>query len=338
MTRRLGLVLLYIAGGHTLLPGCSPLQQSRLPARREAAHPETSAPTTQPARTLPQEPLVPPRQAPVTTQTVQRRANNEAPRPSEPQAGLGNIEEEPVAPTPGSTRPTTLPVPPDKPAPPLVEALRCMLEKRHQDALRYLQSYDQQTQEFLLQFLPALIVFHNKCFAELGPQEIAVLYDNLQAMQTSLRPYTELGIGRLCFCREATGYGSYEALPADYAFPAAASDRPGESGGLVQLYFELRNFASEPRDGHFETILSSAVEIRDSQGNLRKRFPVNRSPYKTTTRLHDYWNIYSFCVPAELEPGTYELTLQVVDETVPVQHRVARQSIEFRLSAAPGRN
>ncbi len=41
---------------------------------------------------------------------------------------------------------------------PLVEALQDILDDRHQDALRVLQAYDRETQEFYLRALPALTI------------------------------------------------------------------------------------------------------------------------------------------------------------------------------------
>ncbi|MCS7047431.1 MAG: hypothetical protein NZO58_13825, partial [Gemmataceae bacterium] len=143
-------------------------------------------------------------------------------------------------------------------------------------------------------------------------------------------------IDKMCFCESVTGIGNYKPLPDGYAFAPASGNRPGE---LVQLYVEFRNFVSEPRQGAFETRLSSSVEISDSRGELlwSYRFEDERKPIRSRTQLHDWYNNYTFFVPKGLPPGTYRLTLQVADETLPDHRRVARRSIEFRVAAVPAR-
>lgn len=326
MARRVGLLLLEIASSILVLAGCSQLQQGRLAGR---ADPGRLAQVVEEKS---------------TTQVAAKRSGNDPPprmlpppspdAPAETRASIGTAEEEPgeVPVTPTLPKVTAAgPLRPEKAAPPLVEALRCMLEERHQDALRHLQSYDQETQEFFLRLLPTLALFTKKRLAELAPQEAAVLSEQLQGMLTSLRPRTELAIERMCFCKEFKSFGNYKTLPDDHAFVGTL----GEWGELVQVYFELRNFSSEPRNELFETRLSSSVEIRDTQGNLKKRLSfADEGPLMSLTRLHDYGNSLSFSVPPELGPGTYELTLQIVDETIPEMSRVARKSLELRVTAA----
>jgi hypothetical protein len=107
----------------------------------------------------------------------------------------------------------------------------------------------------------------------------------------------------------------------------------------VQLYVELRNFVSEPRPGGYETRLSSSVEICDSQGELvwSFRFEDEKNARRSRTQLHDLFNNYAFHVPKSLPPGVYQLTIQVADETIPENRRLARRSLEFRVGAAPPR-
>jgi hypothetical protein len=244
--------------------------------------------------------------------------------------------ERPTRPTSPEETPATEPTAPAELPPaalaaqsfPLVEALRCILEERHQEALRHLQAYDGPTQEIFLQLLPTLAALAQKRIDQLAPQDAGVLYEQLQGLLVSLRPRTELSIDNLAFCRTIKGYGNYEPLPADHAFVA--------EGEIMSVYFEVRNFASESKDAGYRTHLPSTLEIRDAQGNVRQSYsnPFDQQPQRSQTRLHDYCNRYFFLVP-KLEPGVYQLTLQVVDETVPELRRVARKSLEFRVTAAP---
>ncbi len=311
MTRRSCWLLLHIAWGIAVLPGCHLFPRKDPLYRQEYVS------------TSPKEPVAPP---PVETKKPAPATSEKRPDP-EP-ARQAAAPEEPV-----EKMPPVVARRPEKPLAPLVEALRCMLEDRHQDALHHLQAYDQETQVFLLRLLPTLALFDKKPLEQFAPEEAKVLYAQLQGLLVDLRPLTPLVIEKLVFCTEVNGYGDYKALPPTHAFRTWSNERPGDQ---VQLYFELSNFASEPRGGGFETRLSTSIEIRDAAGNLKKRLPIkNLPPRCSLTRLHDYYDHCCFCVPPELEPGTYQLTLQVVDETVTPQ-RVARESREFRVTAAPG--
>jgi hypothetical protein len=329
MRRRLGLLLMHVAAALACVPGCSQLRQGRLAERHEQHRPQSDSVRDVTGHN--------------SVQTAQKRSGNEPPPRLQPRTIVpatltGTADLEPAAePAPALPKAAALgPVRAEKPLPPLVEALRSMLDERHQDALRHLQSFDPETQELLLQLLPTLTLLSRKRLPELAPQEVALLHEHLQGMLTQVRPRTELAIGRMCFCTQVEQFGVYQPLPNDHAFLAASSTRAGDAGDLIQLYYELHNFASELRNGRYETRLASAVEIRDQRGNVRKEVPLDGRHIKSLTQLHDCYGTVCFCVPPELEPGTYELALQLVDDTVPELRRVARKSIEFRVTAAPG--
>ena len=218
---------------------------------------------------------------------------------------------------------------------PLADALQCVLDNRHDEALQHLQSYDAATQDLFLRLLPAMSILSKKKLTELTAPEVAVLHEQLHSLLGTLRPRTALSVDKICFCEWIKDYGNYKPLPEGYAFAAPFANRPGE---LVQLYVELRNFASELRLGAFETRLSSSVEITDGRGELvwSYRFEDEKHPIRSRTQLHDWFNNYSFHVPKNLPPGAYRLTIQVVDETTP-ERRVARQAMEFRVAPAPVR-
>ncbi len=218
---------------------------------------------------------------------------------------------------------------------PLVEALRCVLDDRPQEALQHLQAYDPETQEICLQFLPTLTMFAKKRVDQFTSQDVAVLNDQLHGMLAKLRPRTELAIDAICFCEWVKGYGIYQPVPRNYSFQAESPDKPGD---FVQLYVEIRSFACEPTkdEGFFETRLSSSIEIRKPKGDKVWHHDFKDPPRRTRAQLHDYCNNYCFSVPP-LEPGIYQLELQVVDETMKEVRRVARKTIEFRIAASAGR-
>src|SRR5581483_1631178 len=199
------------------------------------------------------------------------------------------------------------------------------------DALKHLQHYDRPTQELFLRLLPPLAMLSRKSFDQLSAQDVAVLNEQLQALLLSLRPRCELAIDKMCFCEWAKSYGIYKPLADGHMFHASDGQRPGE---LVQVYVELRNFACERREGHYETRLASSVEIRDHKGEQVwfYRFDKRQENLRSRTLLHDYSNNYSFYVP-HIPPGTYTLTIQVADETRPEARRIAQKSLEFRVTA-----
>jgi hypothetical protein len=214
---------------------------------------------------------------------------------------------------------------------PLAEALNCFLDNKHDEALRHLQAYDAETQDLFLRLLPAMSILSKKKLTELSAAEVAVLHEQLYSLASTLRTRTPLTIDKCCFCEWVKGYGDYKPLPEGHAFGAATANRVGD---LVQLYVELRNFANEPRQGWYVTRFSSSVEICDSRGELAwsNRFDDETKPIRSRTQLHDWYNNYLFHIPKNLPPGTYRLTIQVADETIPESRRVARQTLELRVA------
>jgi hypothetical protein len=156
------------------------------------------------------------------------------------------------------------------------------------------------------------------------------------ALLDTLRPRAELVINKMCFCDSIKAFGVYKPLPEGHVFQAGTRARPGD---LVQVYVELRNIGSEPRDSYHETRLSSYVEICDAQDPRKEplwkyRFADSKQPIRSRSSLHDYYNNYSFYVPPILPAGSYLLTIRVTDETRPEAPRSARHSLEFHVSSA----
>jgi hypothetical protein len=232
---------------------------------------------------------------------------------------------------------------PEKPArpghyAPLVEALQCVLDERHQEALQHLKGYDRETQEFYLRALPTLTIFARKKLNDLTPQEVTVLKDELQSLDAQLRPRAELVIDRACFCKWYKAFGVYEPLPESYAFLGGTlPDRPGEG---VWVYAELRNFANELRDGWYVTKLSATIEVRDEKGEklIKKVLPTDGQPARRSlSRINDLFGVYGFYLTPDIPPGNYQLVLQIVDETIPERRRVARKALDFRVTPVVSR-
>ena len=173
---------------------------------------------------------------------------------------------------------------------------------------------------------------------ELSPPEVSVLSDQLSSILAMLRPRSELGINKMCFCRRIRTFGLVEALPDNHAFLAGSADRTGE---LVQLYAELKNFASEPTpEGDYLTKLACTLELRDAGGKTvwgPYTYDRRETTHRRQTRLNDFYSNFSFYVPA-IPPGAYVLTIQIADETNPELRRVARKSLDFRVTPISGQS
>jgi hypothetical protein len=238
----------------------------------------------------------------------------------------------PFEPGPMPGEPVVAAKPPSLTPEPLVEALRCILEDRANEALEHLKGYDPATQELFLRLLPPMALLSHKKLDQLTPPEVASLHEQLESLVVALRPRAELAIGKMCFCEWIRSYGVYKPIEENHAFQAGT---PGQPGELVQLYVELHNFRSERRDAYHETRLASSVELFDQNGEKvwSYRFDDRKQPLRSLSPLHDFFNNYSFHLPRDVRPGQYTLTVQVVDETIPEQPRSAKKSLSMTVRA-----
>lgn len=212
---------------------------------------------------------------------------------------------------------------------PFVAAIQCMLEKRHDEAIQHLRAYDPETQEFFLRLVPPLVLAVQKPIRDLSPQEITIVNEQLQNAQVMVRSRSELTVHKMCFCSKIHGFALYEPVADNHAFVAGTKDRLGEE---VWLYVELKNFNSErSKDGGYVTKLACTLDLQDSTGKTVWSRTPDRAETVRRSRLNDFYRGYRFWVPA-IPPGTYQLTLQVTDETNPEQKRTARESLVFRVT------
>lgn len=329
-----------------LLPGCAlPFRHAKMCKTRPCDEPDR-------VHCVPRSPIVQPRRV---------NTNDSAPPTAEHEQQEATVLGSPFIKTQDSPgfvwtqilqQPTEGPDTPPQPMPPgatatqvanavavkkevLPDVLQCMLDKHHHEALQLLKKYDQATQDFFLGILPVVARVSEKPLESMSGEEVAVMQETLERILETLRPRSVLAVNHMCFCESVKGFGVYKPLPEGHVFQAGCPTRPGD---LVQVYVELRNVCSERREHYHETLLSSYVEItdpRDPKGRVlwKHRFDDSKQPLRSRTRLHDYYNNYSFYVPQRLPPGTYQLTIQVTDETRREAPRVARKSVEFRVGA-----
>ena len=227
------------------------------------------------------------------------------------QAGVGDKLPKPIAPAPPDEppQPTSLPTPP-------------------------VDRMDRTAREPLETALSNLL--GGKKVADLSAQEVSKIYDQLGAMMRELRPRTPLIIEKACFCEKVNSFGNYQPCSDGHVYQTSSSARPGERpqlGERVELYVEVRNFASVLRDGFYETRLASSIEIAEVRSGLKKTiwsYAFNEKRHSSHSPRTDHFNNYSFNVPP-MPPGEYVLTIHIADETLPESRRETSESLPFRV-------
>jgi hypothetical protein len=220
--------------------------------------------------------------------------------------------------------PTTQFVPPPKPEPPLVAALRSALEKHPDEARRLLDQYDRNDRELLFALLRLTAGVSAREIEQLGPDEVAAALGQLGALSAQLRRKARLTLHHVCFCRAIEGFGRYQRLPARHAFQAGSDGRPGER---VQVYAEVQNFSSRRAGEQYETVLESRLEIRDAQGRKVVTLDLGRSPDRSHSPRQDYFLNFELHVPPRMPPGLYTLWVTVKDVTDEGQGKAAARSV-----------
>jgi hypothetical protein len=224
--------------------------------------------------------------------------------------------------------------PQEKPTPeaPLLAALRCFMDKRPDEAIALLKSYDKVNQEVLLGVLPLVARLGGDSLERAQPSEYTTFLEQLQSAQLALRDRAELLIDKMEFCEKISNFGLYKRLEKGHRFQAATPGHPAE---LVQVYVELRNPSTRFRDGMFETRLSSRVQIRKAPGKppvWQHDFQDRDKPILSWSLPTDFFKYYSFYVP-DLPPGEYTLTIEIVDV---LTGRTASKYLWFRVTKLPG--
>jgi hypothetical protein len=264
-----------------------------------------------------------------------------------PKAPVGPVEavkhEEPTGPiisAPVQVHPlvtaTAVPAAPKATDAPLVAALRCALEKHPGEAGKLLEAGARPNRDLLLALLRLAAELDGRDLDRLPPEELAANLEQVAAIVRALRQKAPLALGNVHFCRRITGFGRYEALPVGHSFQAGAGKQPGER---VQVYAEVRNFRSRLRDGQFETVLASSLEVRNEQGHREVMMNLGSCTDRSQTPRQDYFLNFQFHVPPRLPPGLYTLWVTVKDVTPrggePGPAREARTSLDFKV-VAPG--
>lgn len=217
--------------------------------------------------------------------------------------------EEPTPAKPASLPPPEANAPPTTPAvpeAPVSVALRYMLENKPADAVATLNKYGQPNQDMLMSLLSLCARVSEQGVEKTSPKEIAITIEHLMSLEVALRNRAALVLDKMCFCKWIEKFGVFESLPEGQTFTP---------GALVQIYVELRNFASEQRAQCYETHLASTVKLLDAENKVAAQwgFTDGARPECSQTLRHDYFINYSLRIPANVPPGRYKLLLRVDD-------------------------
>jgi hypothetical protein len=223
----------------------------------------------------------------------------------------------------------------EKPEPPLVLALRGLLEKKPADeVLAVLERYDPADRDLLRDVLRLAARLGERDRGRTESQEAAAAVDQLETLLRELRPRAALVLDKLCFCRPRSvdNFGIYEPLEDGHAFRAETSGLPGER---VQVYAEVRNFSSRPAGESFETVLRGQLTVYDGRHDV-VTFKLKPCTDRSRTPRQDFFVNFAFYTP-RLPPGSYTLWVQVEDVTPAADGsrrsaRVARRSLDFRVA------
>lgn len=223
-------------------------------------------------------------------------------------------------------------VPTATPAPdaPLVAALRCALEKHPDEARGLLNKYAKNDRELLLALVRLTANLGEADTEKMSPEDVSRTLEQLSAVTSGLRQKAPLTLDKVCFCKKIQGFGRYTPCAEQNEFQAGSDGKPGER---VQVYAEVRNFASKPAEGNFETVLESRLEIRDAERNEIANIDLGQCVDRSQTPRQDYFLNFQLHVPPKMAPGLYTLWLKVKDVTSDPP-RETSCSLDFKVRAA----
>jgi hypothetical protein len=331
------------AFGMTLVPACSPLLR-QTPAdllgsptvnQEESAHESRVVKTPDPPRQLTAGPseasravgseiLVDkvryPAMAPGAELIPEPRKPDKtsvAARPAQPP------EQEPLCePGPAKVKP-----PED---PPVVQVMRCLVDKRPAEAIALLERYDKQSQDLLLAVLPLAVRLAEKDGQRTDSRELGTLLDQLGRVMAPLRRRAPLRIKEMYLCKDVAGFGKYKPLAENYGF------RLGE---MANLYVELQNLVDERQGNSYSFHLLTNIEIRDFNTHIAWSFKFDDpGPNFSRSERHDFYHLCTFHIPINkprLAPGLYTLYVRITDLAT---GREAERTLDFRVASAYGQN
>jgi hypothetical protein len=338
MTRRVGLSTLFVGLGACCLGGCLPGSvRNRDPVDtaevRERFALAPGADNDKPSAYHVHQPAPPAPDAALAAQPVAQVHFPDDPLPGGPAPSVKiDVPHAPSAP-PTDLSPPVVQAEKTPPESPLLIAFRSLLADRPADAMEQLQTYDAASREMLMTLLPLAARVGDSGLDHSTPQETAVLLEQLRTLEGVLRPRAALALDQVRFCRKVNGFGHYEPWPDDHVFQAGTADQRGER---MQVYVEVRNFASRLNGTVYETSLGGVVEVRDADDKPISRLDFPPRVDRSQTPRGDYILNFQFYLPAPLPEGRYTLNVLVKDVLNPATSDAASRNASRTLHFTVG--
>ena len=209
---------------------------------------------------------------------------------------------------------------------PAVLAFKQILENKPEEASKTLKNGPAPNPEMVEFLLTAAgLILKNDV---LNTKEASQALDMVGKAQEKLRKQAALNLENLQFCKDIHGFGSFDPLTSSPGFQQGKGTQPGEK---IMVYVEVENVHCSKDNGVYESMLSSNLEIHDSNGKiLNMAFPprIDRS----RAQRSDYHLTFQFRVPPKLQPGLYTLWVSVEETAISGQvPRSCKKSIDFKV-------
>ena len=209
---------------------------------------------------------------------------------------------------------------------PAVLAFKQILENKPEEASKTLKNGPAPNPEMVEFLLTAAgLILKNDV---LNSKEASQALDMVGKAQEKLRKQAALNLENLQFCKDIHGFGSFDPLTSSPGFQQGKGTQPGEK---IMVYVEVENVHCSKDNGVYESMLSSNLEIHDSNGKiLNMAFPprIDRS----RAQRSDYHLTFQFRVPPKLQPGLYTLWVSVEETAISGQvPRSCKKSIDFKV-------
>ena len=250
------------------------------------------------------------------------------PPPETPKPKLVEQSAEVVAPAPPAPAPQ---LPPD---PPAVAALRAYLDPSSEAARKFFARLGDTDRTVLDALAPVVASAGTGDLDHATPAAIDQILRQVELLEDKLRERGSLTLSKVCFTRNLDGFGVYEPLAPPDGCPVFQGGLDGRPGERVQVYVEVRGFASRKAGACWKSALASTLEIRaislvDDPASAPA--VVLRRPARPDLSLsprQDYFLNIQFHIPPRLPPGRYQLRVEVRDD---LTARVRDRVLEFRV-------
>lgn len=219
-----------------------------------------------------------------------------------------------------------------KPDPPLVQALRTLLEHRSAEEVReHLKLYDVPTREAMLVLLGGMVRLEDGGGVErTSPSDLAALAEGFDGVTAGLRSRAQLTLDNMCFCSHIEDFGKFDPI-GDSCF------QPGQ---VAIVYARVRNFTSRREGPIHKTVLRGRLEFFDESSREKPFVTWNDTPKTDVSRSpkKDFYVNFHIRVPRNWSPGSYTVWITVEDLTLAAPgekgsppSRIARSSLDFRV-------